>query len=146
MAVSISEQPFEPWELGADLERQLVEQHGKVGACVSFIGTMRDFNDGDEVSTMELEYYPGMTERVLEQILSETSQQFGVTQAHIHHRVGPINPGDAIVVVVVWSAHRREAFEACRQLIEFLKQRAPFWKRERLPNGNARWVTHNTVG
>ncbi len=146
MSVSITAERFSPWSLVADLERQLVDRKGDVGACVTFVGTMRDFNEGDDVAAMELEYYQGMTERVLQEIIDDAKVEYDLVEAHIHHRVGEILPGEAIVVIVVWSAHRREAFAAARQLIEFLKARAPFWKREMLPDGNTRWVTHNTPG
>jgi molybdopterin synthase catalytic subunit len=110
-----------------------------VGAVVSFVGTVRDVNDGDAVTTLELEHYPGMTEKALEAIEAEARERFDVRGVVIVHRVGPLAPGDPIVLVVVTSAHRGAAFDACRFVMDYLKTRAPFWKKERTPKGE-RWV------
>ena len=103
---------------------------------------MRDYNEGDTVQAMFLEHYPGMTEKYL-LALSETAlQRWNILEALIIHRVGDIQPGDTIVLVATWAGHRAPAFEACRFLIEELKSRAPFWKRETLLDGS-RWVKKN---
>lgn len=104
---------------------------------------MRDFNEGTSVRAMTLEHYPGMTENHLEQIGQEAKARWPILDGLIIHRVGEVQPGDPIVLIAVWSAHRSAAFEACRFLIEDLKSRAPFWKQETLAEG-ARWVEKNT--
>lgn len=135
-------QAFDPWQ-----ETQQYQQThlpaGKYGATASFVGTMRDFNQGDDVTSMTLEHYPGMTESYLDKICDEAKQRWDLLDCLIIHRVGEILPNDPIVLTVVWSAHRKEAFEACRYLMEELKSRAPFWKKEGLEEGH-RWVDKNT--
>ena len=111
----------------------------KVGAVASFIGVVRDLNEGDRVAEMTLEHYPGMTEKALEKILSEARSRWNIYDALVIHRVGTLKPGDQIVLVVVTGAHRGEAFDACEFLMDYLKTRAPFWKKERTADG-ARWV------
>ena len=110
-----------------------------VGAVASFIGTVRDRNDGLGVSSMELEHYPGMTERAIEAMIDEAMRRFEIRQARVIHRIGLLQPLDQIVLVVVTSAHRRAAFEGCEFLMDYLKTQAPFWKKEQTPSG-ARWV------
>ena len=110
-----------------------------IGAVCVFVGTVRDRNDGDDVSTLELEHYPGMTEKSIEQMLNEAQQRFDIISAKVIHRVGILNPLDQIVLVAVTSAHRGQSFQACEFLIDYLKTQAPFWKKEQTPNG-ARWV------
>ena len=110
-----------------------------------FVGSMRDFNEGGSVSGMFLEHYPGMTESYLEKISQQAVQRWDLNDSLIIHRVGELCPGEPIVLVAVWSAHRKEAFEASRWLMEELKSKAPFWKKERLEEGG-RWVEHNTPG
>ncbi|MEW7976396.1 MAG: molybdopterin synthase catalytic subunit MoaE [Candidatus Sedimenticola endophacoides] len=110
-----------------------------VGAVVSFIGQMRDINEGDRVSTMTLEHYPGMTEKALERIVEEARQRWDLLGVRVIHRVGPLTPLDPIVLVAVASGHRGEAFQACEFIIDYLKSRAPFWKKERTAGGD-RWV------
>ena len=110
-----------------------------VGAVASFIGTVRDRNDGIGVSAMELEHYPGMTERAIEAMIDEAHRRFDLRAARVIHRVGPLLPLDQIVLVVVSSSHRGEAFKACEFLMDYLKTQAPFWKKEQTPDG-ARWV------
>ncbi len=144
--VRIVEGPFQPWALLAELEPELGLRPGGFGATAVFTGTMRDFNEGDGVTAMTLEHYPGMTERHLERIIDEACGRFDILDALIVHRVGPIAPGETIVLTAVWSAHRRAAFEANRFLMEELKHRAPFWKKEALADGSARWVEQNTPG
>lgn len=110
-----------------------------IGAVVSFIGQVRDINDGDAVSTLTLEHYPGMTERALEQIEQEAKSRWDINGSLIIHRVGTLQPLDQIVLVVVASAHRGEAFKACEFIMDYLKTQAPFWKKESTPDGE-RWV------
>jgi molybdopterin synthase catalytic subunit len=111
----------------------------EVGAVVTFVGTVRDVNDGDAVATLELEHYPGMTEKALEAIEAEARTRFDVRGIVIVHRVGPLAPGDPIVLVAVTGAHRGAAFDACRFVMDYLKTRAPFWKKEERAGG-ADWV------
>ena len=114
------------------------------GAMASFVGTMRDFNEGDDVSSMYLEHYPKMTEQQLQGLVDKAHDQWSILHSLIIHRVGLIHPGEPIVLVAVWSAHRASAFDACRYLMESLKSTAPFWKKEELSNGSQRWVGKNT--
>jgi molybdopterin synthase catalytic subunit len=111
----------------------------KVGAVASFIGVVRDLNEGDHVAEMTLEHYPGMTERALEKMVAEARSRWDIYDALVIHRVGTLKPGDQIVLVVVTGSHRGKAFQACEFLMDYLKTRAPFWKKERTPAG-ARWV------
>jgi len=111
----------------------------KVGAVASFIGVCRDANDGDTVSTMTLEHYPGMTERAIGEIIDEAQRRWKVMDALVIHRVGTLKPTEQIVLVVVIGSHRGEAFAACEFIMDYLKTKAPFWKKEQTPQG-ARWV------
>lgn len=110
-----------------------------VGAVASFIGTVREVNDAASITEMTLEHYPGMTEPALEAIVDDARKRFDIADALVIHRVGTLLPGDQIVLVVVSSAHRGMAFDACAFIMDMLKTRAPFWKKERLPDGE-RWV------
>ena len=110
-----------------------------VGAVASFIGTVRDLNEGAGVSSMTLEHYPGMTERALEDICVQARERWDILDALVVHRYGELAPGDQIVLVVVTSAHRGDAFAACEFIMDYLKTQAPFWKKERTPQGE-RWV------
>jgi molybdopterin synthase catalytic subunit len=112
---------------------------GAVGAVASFVGTVRDRSDGAPIRAMELEHYPGMTEQAIEAMVSEARRRFDIRGARVIHRVGPLLPGDQIVLVAVTSAHRHQAFQACEFLMDYLKTQAPFWKKETTPDG-ARWV------
>jgi molybdopterin synthase catalytic subunit len=114
-------------------------QDAGVGAVCSFIGTVRDRNDGSPVSAMELEHYPGMTEKAIEQMIDEAFRRFDIRGARVIHRVGPLQLQDQIVLVVVTSSHRGESFRACEFLMDYLKTQAPFWKKESTPDGE-RWV------
>lgn len=118
---------------------QLRAADPKIGAVVTFIGTVRDMNDGSGVSEMELEHYPGMTEKALEQIVDHATQRWQVKDILVIHRIGPLKPLDQIVLVAVTSAHRGDAFDACEFVMDYLKTQAPFWKKEITPQG-ARWV------
>ncbi len=112
-----------------------------IGAVASFVGTVRDRHGGaaGEVSAMTLEHYPGMTEKAIEAMIDEAHRRFDIRGARVVHRVGPLQPGDQIVLVAVTSAHRGQAFQACEFLMDYLKTQAPFWKKETTPDG-ARWV------
>jgi molybdopterin synthase catalytic subunit len=110
-----------------------------VGAVCSFIGTVRDRNEGDAVSAMELEHYPGMTEKAIDEMIDAAFKRFDILGARVIHRIGRLAPADQIVLVVVTSAHRGESFEACQFLMDYLKTQAPFWKKESTPAGE-RWV------
>jgi len=111
----------------------------RVGAVAAFVGTVRDINDDASVATMSLEHYPGMTEKALAAIVAEAKTRWDIVEALVIHRVGELRPTDQIVLVAVTSAHRGEAFAACEFIIDYLKTRAPFWKKELTPEG-ARWV------
>ena len=135
MRVSIQTEDF---DLGAELA-SLRAQDGRVGAVCSFIGTVRDRNDGTSVASMELEHYPGMTERAIEAMIDTAHARFDILGARVVHRVGLLQPLDQIVLVAVTSSHRGESFKACEFLMDYLKTQAPFWKKEQTPQG-ARWV------
>jgi molybdopterin synthase catalytic subunit len=135
MTVRVQEADF---DLNAELTA-LRADDARVGALASFIGLVRDVNDGAGVSEMTLEHYPGMTEKALEAIVAEAKARWDIFGALVIHRVGPLRPCDQIVLVAVTSAHRGEAFAACEFIMDYLKTRAPFWKRETTPDG-ARWV------
>ncbi|HAU83816.1 MAG TPA: molybdopterin synthase catalytic subunit MoaE [Betaproteobacteria bacterium] len=122
----------------------LRQKNPKVGAVASFVGVVRDLNDGDEVSALTLEHYPGMTERSLEEIVSEAKSRWNIYDVLIIHRVGTLLPLDQIVLVLVTSAHRGESFKACEFLMDYLKTRAPFWKKEQTSSGE-RWVDARTT-
>ena len=111
----------------------------RVGAVVTFLGTVRDMNDGSSVKGMTLEHYPGMTEKALQDILDQAKARWDIYQSLVIHRVGPLLPEDQIVMVAVTSAHRGEAFAACEFIMDYLKTAAPFWKKEDTPEGG-RWV------
>jgi molybdopterin synthase catalytic subunit len=111
----------------------------RVGAVVSFLGTVRDMNDGSAVKGMTLEHYPGMTEKALQEIIDQAQARWDVYQTLVIHRVGLMQPEEQIVLVAVTSAHRGEAFAACEFIMDYLKTAAPFWKKEDTPDGS-RWV------
>ena len=145
MRIEIVSQAFEPYARLQDYQANLSTTARQFGATNVFVGTMRDFNQGDQVQSMVLEHYPGMTEKELALIASEAEQKWDVLDGLILHRVGEISPLDSIVLVAIWSLHRLDAFEACRYIMEALKSRAPFWKKENLVAGE-RWVDKNTAG
>jgi molybdopterin synthase catalytic subunit len=126
------------FDLNAELARLRAGQPG-VGAVVSFVGTVRDMNDGASVAEMELEHYPGMTEKALADIVDQASARWPLLGALVIHRIGPLLPLEQIVLVACATAHRGEAFAACEFIIDYLKTDAPFWKKEQTPDG-ARWV------
>jgi molybdopterin synthase catalytic subunit len=127
----------EAFDLGAEIA---AHAQPEAGAVVSFLGTVRDYSDAADILAMEIEHYPGMTERELERVAQEAGQRFAILDSLIIHRYGRLQPQDPIVLVAVWSRHRTAAFDACRYLIDVLKTSAPFWKKEITPTG-ARWVT-----
>lgn len=126
------------FDVGAELEA-LRGGDPRVGAVAAFVGTVRDLNDGADVAALTLEHYPGMTERALEDICAQARARWDLIDTLVVHRVGPLRPADRIVLVGVTSAHRGEAFAACEFVMDYLKTRAPFWKKERTPQGE-RWV------
>jgi molybdopterin synthase catalytic subunit len=126
------------FDIGAEIAA-MRRGNPRVGAVASFIGVVRDLNEGDRVAEMTLEHYPGMTEKALEKIVAEARSRWEIYDALVVHRVGTLKPSDQIVLVVVTGAHRGEAFEACEFLMDYLKTRAPFWKKEATPEGS-RWV------
>jgi molybdopterin synthase catalytic subunit len=128
----------EPFDIAA-VQDALRADNPAIGAVVSFVGLMRDFNDGDQVSSLFLEHYPGMTEKALDAIILEAEQRWALLGVRVIHRVGLLKPLEPIVIVAVASAHRGEAFDACEFIIDYLKTRAPFWKKERTSAGE-RWV------
>jgi len=128
----------EDFDVGRELAA-LRREDPRVGAVAAFIGTVRDVNDAAAVATMTLEHYPGMTEKALTEIIADARARFDILDALVVHRVGELRPADQIVLVVVTSAHRGDAFDACRFIMDYLKTRAPFWKKEVTSEG-ARWV------
>jgi molybdopterin synthase catalytic subunit len=132
----------EDFDVGAEIAH-LRAGNPRVGAVASFVGICRDLNDGAAVAEMTLEHYPGMTEKALERIAGEARGRWDVIDIAVVHRIGPMRPTDQIVLVIVTSAHRGEAFSACEFLMDYLKTRAPFWKKERTPEGE-RWVDART--
>jgi molybdopterin synthase catalytic subunit len=135
MAVRVQ---IEDFDVGQEIAA-LRSGDARVGAIVTFIGTVRDVNDDAHVLEMTLEHYPGMTEKALEAIVARAKERFDIYDALVIHRVGELRPTDQIVLVAVAGAHRGDAFDACRFIIDYLKIEAPFWKKERTPEG-ARWV------
>ena len=148
MPIIILETALEPERLLADHQAALDKQHGQgsYGALATFVGTMRDSNEGDDVKAMRLEHYPEMTEKQLAAIVDTAAERWPLIDSLIAHRVGLILPGEPIVLTAVWSKHRAAAFDACRYLMEALKTDATFWKKETLANDDERWVEKNTPG
>lgn len=145
MSVEVRGAAFDPWQELARYEQGGALARGSYGATAVFVGTMRDLNEGDRVNAMTLEHYPGMTEQHLEKICAEAAARWQLLDTLVIHRVGRMEPSDPIVLVAVWSAHRKDAFEASRFIMEDLKSKAPFWKKEELESGS-RWVEKNTAG
>lgn len=146
LSIEVTEQAFDPWQV-----LQTFQQHAEFNAQLSganaiFVGTMRDFNEGDAVQAMRLEHYPAMTHNYLQTLVQQAAEQWQLDHVLVKHRVGDLKPSEPIVLVAVWSAHRRASFEACRQIMEDLKHQAPFWKQETLQDGSTRWVEKNTAG
>ena len=128
----------EDFDTGAEIARMRLARRD-TGAVVSFVGQVRDINEGDEVGALTLEHYPGMTEKALQAIVEQAKARWDIFDALIVHRVGTLQPIDQIVLVVVSGAHRGEAFAACEFIMDYLKTEAPFWKKEQTPTGS-RWV------
>ncbi len=128
----------EDFDLSAEVAALRAQDAG-VGAVCAFVGTVRDRNDGQDVSLLELEHYPGMTEKAIEAMIDEAHRRFDIRGVKVIHRVGPLSLKDQIVLVAVTSAHRGESFQACEFLMDYLKTQAPFWKKESTPAGE-RWV------
>lgn len=129
---------MEEFDIGMEIN-QLRKRSGNVGAIVSFVGQVRDLNDGDIVSELTLEHYQGMTEKSLQSIEEEAKKRWRIQDSLIIHRYGTLQPLDQIVLVVTASAHRGDAFSACEFIMDFLKTQAPFWKKEATLDG-ARWL------
>ncbi|MBM3391170.1 MAG: molybdopterin synthase catalytic subunit MoaE [Betaproteobacteria bacterium] len=135
MKVSVQSEDF---DVGAECAA-IARGRTDIGAVASFVGLVRDSNDGAGIARMTLEHYPGMTEKSLAEIVEQARGRWDVLDATVIHRVGELRPGDAIVLVVVASAHRGDALKACEFIMDYLKTRAPFWKKEETPEGG-RWV------
>ena len=144
MKVELRSKPFNPWH-EIDHHQDVMKKRGQFGALSSFVGYMRDTNEGDKVTGMTLEHYPGMTEKHLQDICTEANKRWSLLETLVLHRYGQISVGEPIVLVCVWSAHRAAAFDACRFIMEDLKSKAPFWKQETLEQ-RKRWVAKNTPG
>jgi len=129
---------MEDFDLGAEI-LNLRRGHTGIGAVASFVGLVRDLNHSTTVTEMTLEHYPGMTEKALAEIVEEAKRRWNIIDALVIHRIGPLKPTDQIVLVAVSSAHRGDAFTACEFIMDYLKTRAPFWKKERTEEG-AQWV------
>jgi molybdopterin synthase catalytic subunit len=140
MEIRIQAEALNPWQAIIDYQSAHAELEGRYGGLSVFIGAMRDLNDGEAVRAMTLEHYPGMTEKFLQRVSEEAAEEWDIIDSLVVHRYGELAPGDPIVLVAVWSAHRAEAFAACRYIIDELKTRAPFWKNETTPEGR-RWVS-----
>ena len=135
--IRVQTDDFDP---GAELEQLRRENSGRAGAMVSFTGLVRDLNEGDNITQLTLEHYPGMTEKALATIETQANARWDLTATLSIHRVGPLQPNDNIVLVIAASMHRKQAFEACEFMIDTLKTNAPFWKKESLRDGD-RWLS-----
>ncbi len=144
MLIEIRKKPFNAY---AEMQYYLdsLDIAGKFGATANFVGSMRDFNEDKKVTHMTLEHYPGMTEKHLETIAKESIEKWKLLDVLILHRIGKVKVSEDIVLVATWSAHRKDAFESCRAIMEQLKSGAPFWKKEET-NSGAKWVEKNTPG
>jgi molybdopterin synthase catalytic subunit len=145
MKIEIRSETFNPWMEIQHYQQSQFLRAGQYGATAVFVGTMRDFNEGERVHSMYLEHYAGMTEKQLQAIAAQAEQRWEILDVLIIHRSGQICLDDPIVLVAVWSAHRAAAYEANRFLMEALKSTAPFWKKEVLQD-RSRWVEQNTPG
>lgn len=144
--IQVTDTAFDPWQAIQVFQQQPSFNAKQSGANAVFVGTMRDFNEGDPVQAMRLEHYPAMTQKHLQQLVDKACVDWELDHVLLTHRVGELIPAEPIVLVAVWSAHRRASFEACRQIMEDLKHQAPFWKQETLNDGSRRWVEKNTAG
>lgn len=139
MKILLVEKAFDPWQEITRHQSSQPALAGKFGATAVFVGTLRDFNQGDAVQAMTLEHYAPMTQKHLERVTEEALTRWPIEDVLVIHRYGELRPNDPIVCVAVWATHRDSAFDACRYLIDELKMRAPFWKQEQTPQGR-RWV------
>lgn len=146
MTIKLCELAFNPWRELETYQTQTSSLAGKHGASSIFVGTMRDFNQGDTVVNMTLEHYPGMTEKQLRRIVEQAEQQWALLDTLVMHRIGSVIPDETLVLVAVWASHRGDAFDACRFIMEALKNQAPFWKKETLASGQQRWIEKNSNG
>ncbi|MCF7969860.1 MAG: molybdenum cofactor biosynthesis protein MoaE [Methylococcaceae bacterium] len=144
--IKIVSTEFDPFAEIQTYQKKQQALSGRYGATNIFIGTMRDFNEGELVKGMTLEHYPGMTEKQLAVVVQEAEQQWAFLDALVIHRVGDVFPDDVLVLVAVWSVHRGDAFDASRFIMEALKSKVPFWKKEILVDDQSRWVAKNTKG
>jgi len=144
--IKIVPSEFDPFAEVQAYQKKQQALSGKYGATNIFVGTMRDFNEGDLVKGMTLEHYPGMTEKQLAVVVQEAEQQWALLDSLVIHRVGDVFPDDVLVLVAVWSVHRGDAFDASRFIMEALKSKVPFWKKEILADDESRWVAKNTEG
>lgn len=145
MQILIRQEPFDPWQELVKYQNDSTKPILGFGATAVFVGTMRDYNEHENVTEMTLEHYPEMTERHLQSICSLAQDKWDVIDGLVIHRVGVVHPGDPIVLVAIWSTHRKQAYEANRYIMEDLKSKAPFWKKEQLGH-RQRWVEQNTPG
>ena len=146
MAIKIIDQPFDPYQELQYYQNTQLDHLGAIGATSIFIGTMRDFNQGSQVTGMSIEHYPGMTEKQLELCVEKAQGLWSILDSLIVHRVGTITPNEVIVLIAVWSSHRGDAFDATRYIMEALKSTVPFWKKECTDADAERWVLSNTSG
>ncbi len=139
MKISIQQEDF---DVSTELQLLRKDLPG-IGGINIFVGTVRDTHQGDEVQSMELEHYPGMTEKALQEIVEQAKKRYDILNFTIIHRVGKLQPTDQIVLVAVASTHRGDAYAACEFMMDYLKTSAPFWKKEHTPDGS-RWVDART--
>ena len=139
MKIEIIKEQFDPWEILVDSKKNHLQNDAKIGASSIFLGTMRDFNDDEDIESMELEHYPGMTEEYLTKLVKDSIEKFKIIDGLVIHRVGLLKPTDPIVLVATWSEHRDNAFNATREIMESLKSEAPLWKKESTNTG-FKWV------
>lgn len=144
MKIKIVNTLFDPWQEAQKFQNSMIKTRVKFSATNVFIGTMRDFNDDDKVKSMTLEYYPGMTEKQLNFIVTEVMQKWSLLDVLLIHRVGYIIPYEPIVLIGVWGVHRADTFASSRYIMETLKTKAPFWKKELLSTNVSKWVQSNT--
>jgi len=139
MKIEILDEKFDPWQAIVEYKRNQLQNNSKIGASSVFLGTMKDFNDDEEVESMELEHYEGMTEKYLSDIVDAAIKKHKIIDGLVIHRIGVLKPTDPIVVVVTWAENRDNAFNATREIMESLKSDAPFWKKENTNKG-FKWV------
>lgn len=144
MKVEIRQSPFNPYQEIENFQSTL-DISGRFGATASFVGTMRDLNNDQQIQGMTIEHYPAMTEKHINEICNQASEKWSLLEILVIHRIGEIKISDAIIVIAVWAVHRGDAQDACRFILEDLKSKAPFWKKEKLEHGES-WVEGNTSG